>query len=198
MKKLLTYLCASVLSLFADAEEVIMKTSMGNITIKLDAEKAPITVKNFLSYVDKKHFDGTTFHRIIPNFMIQGGGFKIVESIHTQKKVDAPIKNEASNGLKNLRGTISMARTSDPDSATSQFFINVVDNAMLDYPNNGGGYAVFGKVIKGIEVVDEIKKTKTGTRFLNSRRPDGTVAPNKAKDVPLEPVMIKSIRRIKS
>jgi len=197
MKYLAALAAALTLSLPAFAETVVMTTSMGKIVIKLDEKKAPITVKNFLTYVDKKHYDETTFHRVIPNFMIQGGGFKLADGMNTQKEPLAPIKNEAENGLKNLRGTIAMARTSDPNSATCQFFINVKDNAALNFPNNGGGYAVFGKVTKGMDVVDKIKAVKTGRKFLISRGADGSYAPNKAGDVPVEPVLIQSIRRSK-
>src|SRR3972149_11416321 len=136
---------------------VLMETSLGNIKIELDQAKAPITVKNFLSYVDEKFYDGTIFHRVIGNFMIQGGGFTAEMQ---QKPVKAPIKNEAGNGLKNMTGTIAMARTNIVDSATAQFFINVVDNDFLNHQNTtsqGFGYAVFGKVIEGMDVVDKIK-----------------------------------------
>jgi peptidyl-prolyl cis-trans isomerase A (cyclophilin A) len=151
---------------------VVMKTSEGTIEITLDPEHAPITTKNFLAYVDKKFYDGTIFHRVIPNFVDQGGGFT---KDMQEKPTDAPIKNEATNGLHNLRGTISMARTNDPDSATSQFFLNLVDNTATgklpsgDPANNldpGGvspdGYAVFGKITKGIEVIDKIAAIPTG------------------------------------
>src|SRR3972149_8867242 len=134
-----------------------METSLGNIKIELDQAKAPITVKNFLSYVDEKFYDGTIFHRVIGNFMIQGGGFT---ADMQQKRVKAPIKNEAGNGLKNMTGTMAMARTNVVDSATAQFFINVVDNDFLDHQNTtsqGFGYAVFGKVIQGMDVVEKIK-----------------------------------------
>jgi cyclophilin family peptidyl-prolyl cis-trans isomerase len=161
------------------APKVRLKTSMGDIVLELNAEKAPISVENFLSYVKKKHYDDTVFHRVLPNFMIQGGGFTVVNGQMNQKSVDRPIKNEGQNGLKNLRGTIAMARTAALDSATSQFFINVVDNAGLDYPNNGG-YAVFGKVVEGMDVVDKIKAGKTVTD------------PRGEPSVPVEPVVIKS------
>ncbi len=160
---------------------VVMTTSAGTIKIELYEDKAPISVKNFLSYVDDKFYDGTVFHRVIPTFMIQGGGF---EPGMNQKKTKAPIKNEASNGVSNARGTIAMARTSDPDSATAQFFINVEDNAGLDRANSrdGAGYCVFGKVTEGMDVVDKIKAVKTGTRGHHG-------------DVPIQDVTIQSVRR---
>ena len=158
----------------AKATKVRFKTSQGEFVVELNAEKAPVTVANFLSYVKKKQYDGTVFHRVIKGFMIQGGGFAPVGGSLVEKAVDNPIVNEGKNGLKNERGTIAMARTPDPDSATAQFFINVVDNPGLNYPN-GGGYAVFGKVISGMETVDKIRAVATG--------------PN---DVPVEKVVIQS------
>ncbi len=165
----------------AFAEEqprVRLETSAGDIVLELYPEKAPKTVENFLRYVNSGFYDGTVFHRVISNFMIQGGGF----TVDLQKKpTNPPIENEANNGLKNSRGTIAMARTSDPHSATSQFFINVVDNHFLDYRSptaRGWGYAVFGKVIEGMDVVDTIRKTRTG--------PAGPFP----KDVPLTAVVI--------
>jgi cyclophilin family peptidyl-prolyl cis-trans isomerase len=143
------------------ATMVRMQTNLGTIVLQLDAEKAPKSVENFLSYVKEGFYDGTIFHRVIDNFMIQGGGFT---PDYTQKKTHASVDNEAKNGLKNLRGTIAMARTSAPHSATAQFFINVKDNAFLDYPGHDGwGYTVFGKVIEGMDVVDKIKGVKTGS-----------------------------------
>ncbi len=198
MKHLLPFLIAPFLSLTSFAETVVMKTSKGDIVIELNETKAPITTKNFLNYVDQKFYDNTTFHRVISNFMIQGGGFELKEGLNAQKKAGTPIKNEASNGLLNKRGTIAMARTSDPNSATCQFFINVKDNPALNYPSNGGGYAVFGKVVKGMEVVDAIKAVKTGQKFLISLDRNGTASPNKAPNVPIEPMVIQSIRRAKS
>ena len=172
---------------------VIMKTSMGAITIELSADKAPVTVKNFLKYVDAKYYDNTVFHRVISNFMIQGGGFEATDPIK-QKKTQAPIVNEAKNGLKNDRGTIAMARTTDPNSATSQFFINVKDNAGL---NPGGfdpnGYAVFGKVIEGMDVVDKIKGVKTGTGPAIARNGDQETQTT-FQDVPVMKVVIESVR----
>ncbi len=159
--------------------KIVMETSKGTIELELDAAKAPVTVTNFVSYVNKSFYDGLIFHRCIPGFMIQGGGFTPDMS---QKKPDAPIKIESKNGLKNDRGTIAMARTSDPNSATSQFFINVKDNANLDYPSfDGYGYTVFGKVTKGLEVVDAIVSVPTGRKG-----PHG--------DVPTETITIKSVK----
>ena len=143
---------------------VVLKTSLGEIEIALEAEKAPVSVENFLAYVDTKHYDGTIFHRVIPNFMVQCGGF--TESM-AQKGTKAPIKNEADNGLKNTRGSIAMARTRDPHSASAQFFINVVDNAALDHkaPDvSGWGYAVFGHVVEGMDVVGKIRTQATGVQ----------------------------------
>lgn len=158
---------------------VIISTSLGDIKVKLNSEKAPISTDNFLHYVKKHHYDGTTFHRVIPSFMIQGGGHLPDMS---EKPTDKPIKNEAKNGLSNLRGTIAMARTNDVDSATAQFFINVVDNGRLDYVNPSRyGYAVFGEVTEGMDVVDKIRNVETTTK-------DGF------ENVPKEPVMIKSVR----
>jgi peptidyl-prolyl cis-trans isomerase A (cyclophilin A) len=161
---------------------VMMETSMGDIKIELFEKEAPISVRNFLDYVNKGFYKGTIFHRVIKNFMIQGGGFS---ANMVEKPTNAPIKNEATNGLKNDRGTIAMARRNMPDSATSQFFINVVNNDMLNRPNpDGFGYAVFGKVVEGMDVVDKIKAVKTGvSRGMG--------------DVPLQPVVIKSIKVIK-
>jgi cyclophilin family peptidyl-prolyl cis-trans isomerase len=165
------------------ATKVLMKTSKGDITIELNGAKAPVTVKNFLSYVKDGFYNGTIFHRVISGFMIQGGG--VTAEMH-EKNAKAPIKNEAGNGLKNLRGTIAMARTMDVDSATCQFFINHKDNAFLDHKNDtpdGFGYCVFGKVVAGTDVVDAIAKVKTGTR-------------RGMENVPLETVTILSVEVI--
>jgi peptidyl-prolyl cis-trans isomerase A (cyclophilin A) len=157
---------------------VLMKTSLGNIKIELMQRESPITVKNFLSYVKAGYYSGTILHRVIPGFMVQGGGFTSDMKV---KKTGQPIKNEASNGLKNDRGTIAMARTSAPDSATSQFFINLVNNDNLNRPMpDGHGYAVFGRVIEGMDVVDKIASVSTGMTMG---------FPN----VPKTPVVIKSI-----
>lgn len=159
---------------------VTLETSMGNIKIELYPEKSPVTVKNFIDYVEAKHYDGLIFHRVIPNFMIQGGGF---EPGMKERKTKAPIVNESKNGLENKRGTLAMARTSEPNSASSQFFINVVDNGFLDRAKSrdGVGYCVFGKVIEGMEVVDKMKTVKTGRSG-----PHG--------DVPEEDIIIKTAK----
>ncbi len=140
---------------------VVLTTSMGNIEIKLATKEAPVTTENFLSYIEDDYFDGTIFHRVIPGFMIQGGGFT---PDGTEKTTGDPIALESDNGLKNERGTIAMARTSNPDSATSQFFINLVDNARLDKSSGSDGYAVFGEVVEGMDVVDAIAGVKTSTK----------------------------------
>jgi len=161
-----------------------MKTSKGDIVIELYPDKAPVTVENFLAYVDSKFYDGTIFHRVIKGFMIQGGG--LTPEMKEKGTKRPPIKNEADNGLKNLRGTLAMARTADINSATCQFFINLVDNAFLDHvPGDPAkfGYAVFGKVIKGMEVVDAIASVPTTTKGMY-------------RDVPVEPVVIISVSRL--
>jgi peptidyl-prolyl cis-trans isomerase B (cyclophilin B) len=143
---------------------VDLETSQGTIRLELDDEKAPATVKNFLTNVENGHYDGTVFHRVIKGFMVQGGGF---EPGMKQKPTGNPIRNEASNGLKNAKYTVAMARTSDPHSATAQFFVNVADNGFLDFKSESGsgwGYAVFGKVVKGTEVIDAIEQVRTGNR----------------------------------
>lgn len=143
-------------------QKVILETTHGNITIELNAEKAPVSTENFLSYVKDEFFDGTIFHRVIPNFMVQGGGFL---PGMTQKPVNDPIKNEADNGLPNVRGSIAMARTNDPHSATAQFFLNHKDNAFLDHSSptdQGWGYCVFGMVTEGLDIVDKIAGVATG------------------------------------
>jgi cyclophilin family peptidyl-prolyl cis-trans isomerase len=155
------------------------KTSKGNFTIELFTNEAPVSSENFLKYVDDGHFDGTIFHRVIPGFMIQGGGF--TEDMD-QKKTSPPIKNEATNGLKNKRGTLSMARTNDINSATCQFFINLVDNDFLDNKPGSYGYAVFAKVTSGMDVIDEIAKVKTGRRSGHA-------------DVPVEAIVVTSATR---
>ena len=158
--------------------KVLLKTNKGDITLSLDAVKAPKTVANFLQYVKSGHYDGTIFHRVINNFMIQGGGMGVGMK---EKSTGTPIENEANNGLKNERGTVAMARTSDPHSATAQFFINVNDNDFLNHtaPSaQGWGYAVFGKVTDGLDVVDAIRKVKTGNGGFH-------------QDVPAEDVIIE-------
>jgi cyclophilin family peptidyl-prolyl cis-trans isomerase len=164
--------------------KVVLETSKGQIVIELYLQKAPETVVNFLDYVDAKFYDGTIFHRVIPNFMIQGGGFT---SDMKRKPGKGPIKNEADRGLKNDRGTIAMARTGDPHSATAQFFINTANNDFLDHKNKtqqGWGYAAFGKVIEGMDVIDAISAVKTTKR-------------GSFRDVPVEEVVIKSAGRFK-
>jgi len=157
--------------------KVALRTSAGDIVLELDSSKAPITVENFVNYVKAGHYDGTIFHRVIKDFMIQGGG---MTADMNQKRTNAPIKNEANNGLKNVRGSIAMARTSDPHSASAQFFINTVDNDFLNFRNEstqGWGYAVFGKVIEGIATVDKIRAVKTSHGDV----PVETVLINKAE-----------------
>lgn len=171
---------------------VLMKTNKGEIVIELDHVNAPITVANFLQYTKDQFFDGLVFHRVISNFMIQGGGF---DPELVQKKPLPPIRNEAVNGLKNERGTIAMARTGDPHSATSQFFINVKDNASLNYRGGASpGYTVFGKVIKGMDVVDVIRAVKTTQKTLTNL--DGVEFD--APDVPVDTVVIESVTVIKN
>ncbi|WP_430462922.1 peptidylprolyl isomerase [Thalassolituus sp. LLYu03] len=171
-------------SAFASAESnpdtvhVVMNTNLGAIELELDHAKAPLTVDNFITYAESKHYDGTIFHRVIRDFMIQGGGYT---QDMRQKATLPPIKNEAENGLKNVRGSIAMARTSVVDSATSQFFINVKDNAFLDHGARDFGYAVFGKVVKGMDIVDQISTTPTGPR-----------------DIPQQPVIIESMTVMKA
>lgn len=174
----------------AKSAKVLLKTNQGDIVLALDAAKAPVTVENFLGYVKKKHYDGTVFHRVIDGFMIQGGGFALTDGALVEKPSGKGIVNESQNGLQNVRGTIAMARTSDPNSATAQFFINVKDNAMLDYPSNGG-YAVFGKVVKGMDIVDKIKALPTGTSKLTMIHPaTGAKMEMSSQDVPTQNVVI--------
>ncbi len=186
MRAITTLLAMTLISNSALAEgktnpKVTLETTLGNIVLELDAVKAPISTANFLQYAKEGFYNGTIFHRVMPGFMIQGGGMdkdlnKKTAGMHS------PIKNEWENGLKNVIGTISMARTSAPDSATSQFFINVVDNASLDVPRGGAAYAVFGKVVEGMDVVEKIRNTPTEN---NPKYPGGKV-------VPVTPVIIKS------
>jgi peptidyl-prolyl cis-trans isomerase A (cyclophilin A) len=156
----------------AGPKVIVLDTSAGQIEITLDADKAPITVENFLAYVDAGFYDGTVFHRVIPNFMIQGGGF---DAKMEQKKTRASIKNEADNGLENDKGTIAMARTSDPNSATAQFFINLKDNDFLNHGGRDFGYAVFGRVTGGMDVVEKIAKVPTGRRGMHQNVPNEAV-----------------------
>ncbi|HAG94572.1 MAG: peptidylprolyl isomerase [Pseudomonadales bacterium] len=158
---------------------VILHTSMGDIKLELNKEKAPVTVENFVGYVNDGHYNGTVFHRVIDGFMIQGGGF---DKDMQQKPTKDPIKNEANNGLKNDLGTIAMARTQDPHSASAQFFINIKDNDFLNFSaesTQGWGYAVFGKVVDGMDVVNQIKEVKTGRHGFH-------------QDVPMDPVIIET------
>ena len=157
---------------------VVLETSMGDIRIALDEQKAPVTVKNFLTYARAGHYDGTLFHRVKPGFMIQGGG---MDAAMKEKVTRAPIKNEAANKLRNDRGTVAMARTAEPNSATAQFFVNVKNNASLDYGIGGAGYAVFGTVIDGMDVVDRIVAVPTTSKGVH-------------QDVPVTPVVIKRAR----
>ncbi|MCO8166370.1 peptidylprolyl isomerase [Pseudomonas sp. 21LCFQ02] len=164
----------------AKRTHVVLDTSFGQIELELADDKAPISTKNFLSYVDSNFYSNTVFHRVIPGFMIQGGGFTQQLS---QKSTQAAIKNEADNGLHNVRGTIAMARTSSVNSATSQFFINTNDNAMLDHGVRDFGYAVFGKVVKGMDVVDQIVNARTANQ-------------KGMQNVPVYPILIKSAKRV--
>jgi peptidyl-prolyl cis-trans isomerase B (cyclophilin B) len=167
----------------AENPRVGLDTSNGRIILELFADKAPVSVENFLAYVESGYYDGTIFHRVIPKFMIQGGGFTAEMKMKPSR---SPIRNEADNGLKNERGTIAMARTPDPHSASSQFFINTVDNDFLNHKRKdprGWGYAVFGRVVEGMEVVDAISAVKTGIRGMY-------------QDVPVEPVLIKRARAL--
>ncbi len=182
----ITLFLASLIGSFtvsADAAnpEVLIKTNHGEITVELDRVNAPITVDNFLKYVENSHYDGTLFHRVMTTFMIQGGGYN---KDFNEKPTNDPIKNEANNGLSNVRGAIAMARTNDPHSATAQFFINVVNNDFLDFKapsGSGWGYAVFGKVTHGMDIVDKIRQVDVGNF-------------NGHANVPEEPVIIESIR----
>ena len=159
--------------------KVVLTTSLGVFTVELLSDKAPVTVQNFLAYLDAGFFDGTIFHRVIPGFMAQGGGFSPDMG---QKPTRGPIKNEADNGVKNARGTLAMARTSDINSATAQFFVNLTDNTFLDHGGRDFGYAVFGRVTAGMDVVDAIAKVKTGRKGAHG-------------DVPVEPVVIQRVAR---
>ncbi|MHB1044797.1 MAG: peptidylprolyl isomerase [Thermoanaerobaculia bacterium] len=182
---LLPLLAAFTVSAQSPSPRVAVRTSMGTFTIELHEKEAPETVRNFLAYVDEGFYAGTIFHRVIEDFMIQGGG---LDREMSRKKTRDPIANEAMNKLKNRAGTVAMARTSAPNSATSQFFVNVVDNPMLDYRDTsaeGIGYCVFGKVVEGMEVVEKIRSVPTGVK-------------NGMRDVPTTPVVIESITRVKA
>lgn len=185
MKKLPVFLSACCLSFAALAAnpQIELKTSQGTIVIELDAEKAPKTTENFIQYTKDGFYDGTVFHRVMDNFMIQGGGFT---ADMKQKETRPPIQNEAKNGLKNVTGSIAMARTADPHSASAQFFINLKDNSFLDYPSRDGwGYAVFGKVVQGIDVVQKMAKVTTGNAASH-------------QNVPVTPIVIEAAKIISS
>jgi len=184
MLRTLVAIFSLIVSLHAGAAnpQVELKTTLGTIVVELDVEKAPLTVENFLQYVKDGHYDGTVFHRVIPGFMIQGGGFT---ADFKEKTTRAPIRNEAGNGLRNATGTLAMARRPDPHSATAQFFINVADNNSLNFrfpTQEGHGYAVFGKVVKGMDVVERIVKVQTGP------------GPAGHQNVPVKPIIIESAK----
>ncbi|EHY78398.1 peptidylprolyl isomerase A [Stutzerimonas stutzeri] len=183
LKRIALAACSLLLAgnlLAAENPRVLLNTSLGEIELELEAEKAPISVENFLGYVDSGFYDGTVFHRVIPGFMVQGGGFG--EGLN-QKPTKAPIKNEADNGLHNVRGTVAMARTQNVNSATSQFFINHRDNDFLDHGGRDFGYAVFAKVVRGMDVVDQIAQVPTGNRAT-------------MQNVPLTPVKIITAKKL--
>jgi len=183
LKRIALAACSLLLAgnlLAAENPRVLLNTSLGEIELELEAEKAPISVENFLGYVDSGFYDGTVFHRVIPGFMVQGGGFG--EGLN-QKPTKAPIKNEADNGLHNVRGTVAMARTQNVNSATSQFFINHRDNDFLDHGSRDFGYAVFAKVVRGMDVVDQIAQVPTGNRAT-------------MQNVPLTPVKIITAKKL--
>lgn len=183
LKKLALTACSLLFTAHLMAAEnptVLLTTSLGEIEVQLDEQKAPISTKNFLAYVDSGFYKGTQFHRVIPGFMVQGGGF---DENMRQKNTGASIKNEADNGLHNVRGTLAMARTQARDSATSQFFINHTDNAFLDHGSRDFGYAVFGKVTRGMEVVDRIAQVRTANRAGQ-------------QNVPVDPVVILDAKRL--
>ncbi len=196
---LLSYLLAAILSVSmsvaqaqsddsAENPRVLMKTTDGDITIELFADKSPITVENFLRYADDGHYDGTVFHRVISNFMIQGGGF---DTELNEKETRGPIVNESKNKLHNTRGTLAMARTPDPNSATAQFFINQRSNLRLDWSGGKDGYTVFGEVIDGMQVVDIISLTDTGSAQAQTPR-----GPAPLENVPVQPIVILSVTRL--
>ena len=199
LPRLLSYLLAATLSISMSAARaqsddpvenprVLMKTTDGDITIELFADKSPITVENFLRYVDDGHYDGTVFHRVISNFMIQGGGF---DTELKEKPTRDPIVNESKNKLHNTRGTLAMARTSDPDSAAAQFFINQRSNVRLDWSGGKDGYTVFGEVVDGMQVVDIISLNDT-----RSAQAQTTRGPTIFQDVPVEPIVVLSVTRL--
>ena len=199
LSRLLSCLLAAILSISMSAAQaqsddpaenprVLMKTTDGDITIELFADKSPITVENFLQYVDDGHYDGTVFHRVISNFMIQGGGF---DTELKEKPTRDSIVNESKNKLHNTRGTLAMARTSDPDSAAAQFFINQRSNLRLDWAGGKDGYTVFGEVVDGMQVVDIISLTDTGSAQAQTTR-----GPTIFQDVPVQPIVVLSVTRL--
>lgn len=178
--------------------KVDFDTNLGAFTVELNDEEAPATAANFLRYVDEGHYDGVVFHRVIPNFMAQGGGFAAQEGALVEKPTHDPIDNEADNGLKNVKGALAMARTSDPHSASAQFFINFTDNDFLDHSGktpSGWGYAVFGRVINGMDVVDGMAQAPTGMRTLGMLSPSGRVQQAPSQDVPVDDIVILSAKR---
>ncbi len=197
------FLAGSMATLSVQAgTQVVFETTKGNFTVEVNEEKAPVTAANFLKYVDEGHFNGVVFHRVIKDYMIQTGGFELKDDgVIEQKKSNGPIKNEANNGLKNDKGTLAMARTGDPHSASNQFFINHGDeNGFLNYTSetqSGWGYAVFGKIVEGMDVVDAIAAVKTGKKTLNARAGDQVMA-RPMNDVPVENIVIKSAKRKKA
>ncbi|MCL7463388.1 peptidylprolyl isomerase [Pseudomonas sp. NW5] len=183
LKNVILAACSLLLSaaaLASEAPRVLLTTNLGEVEVELDAQRAPLSVDNFLTYIDSGFYDGVQFHRVIPGFMVQTGGFT---ADMQQKPTREEIQNEANNGLHNVRGTLAMARTNEINSATSQFFINLTDNAFLDHGQRGFGYAVFGKVVRGMDVVDQIARVRTVTRGMH-------------RDVPAEPILIQSARRL--
>jgi peptidyl-prolyl cis-trans isomerase B (cyclophilin B) len=205
MKYLILFLIAGLplMSFAAANPKVVFETSKGKIVVEVFTDKAPITAKNFLTYVDEKFFDGTIFHRVIPNFVVQGGG---LTKDMKEKPTHDPITNEADNGLSNSRGTLCMARTNEPHSATSQFFVNLVDNKRLDYTaktdGRSWGYAVFGKVVEGMDVVDAMAQVPTGNKTVEDSVMDPqTKKPVKTtithQNVPMEPITVLKSYRLK-
>jgi len=182
-----------------EAPRVVLETTMGDIVLELNVEKAPVTTANFLQYVDDGFYDGIVFHRVIEDFMVQTGGFALLESGSIeQKETRETIQNEAKNGLRNERGTIAMARTRDPHSASAQFFINHSDNGNLDYPSfDGWGYAVFGKVVAGMDVVDAIAAVETAPKMMRTRA-GGQVMERSMDDVPVENIVIVKAKRVEA
>ena len=178
--------------------KVAFETTLGAFTVELEDEKAPATAANFLRYVDEGHYDGVVFHRVIPDFMAQGGGFEAKDGGLLEKPTHDSIENEADNGLKNLRGALAMARTSDPHSASAQFFINFKDNDFLNHSGktaSGWGYAVFGRVVDGMEVVDQMAAQPTTSKRMSMLLPSGRTHETAAQDVPVEDIVITAAKR---